>query len=66
VTGRAEKAALLALAKAAERALHDSERARQGRDAVEYLRARRRCAAFLESLILRLADGKEDGTDAAA
>jgi hypothetical protein len=51
---KAEKAALLALAKAAEAALIESERARLERDVLEYTKARRQCALFLERLILRL------------
>ena len=59
---RAERAALLTLAKAAEAALIDSERARLERDVLEYTRARRQCALFLERLVLRLQgmDGDEN------
>jgi hypothetical protein len=49
-----ERAALLLLARAAEAALHDSERARLTNNGLEFLRARRRAAAFLEALVLRL------------
>jgi len=52
-------AALLVLAQAAEAALIDSERARLERDVLAYTAARRKCALFLERLVLRLREMNE-------